>query len=63
MMPNSDPKGLIFLTYETEFVLFVAVLKILSCSCKIKSDVKTLNFRGDIIFAPSQKTLNDVGKS
>ena len=42
-----------FLTYETEFVLFLAVLK--NRSRDVKSDVRIINFRSDVIFAPPRK--------
>ena len=28
----------------------------------VKNDVRTLNFRSDVMFAPQRKTQNDVGK-
>ena len=60
-----------FLTYETEFVLFLAVLgnSVLpmgwdSSHATLNNDVRTLNFRSDITFAPLQnkkpKSLCDV---
>ena len=58
-----------FLMCETEFVLFLAVLgnSVLPMGWDIshsmlKSDVRTLNFRSEAIFAPRLKTLNDVWK-
>ena len=42
-----------FLTYVTESVLFLAVLRQLTHD--VNSDVKTINFSSDVIFAPSQK--------
>ena len=53
-----------FLTYETEFVLFLAVLDhgLGQLIRDVKSDVRTLNFRSDVIFTPSRKTPNNVRK-
>ena len=63
------PSFSIFLSYETEFVLFLAVLKNFvvpmgwdSSRAKLKIDVRTLNFRSDVIFAPPRKTQNEVRK-
>ena len=52
--------GANLLTYKTEFVLFLALLKILSCrqlTRDVKSEVRTLNFISDDIFAPPRKAL------
>ena len=52
-----------FLTYETDFVLFLAVLEnSVLPTHDDKCDARTLTFRKDIIFAPPQKTQNDVQK-
>ena len=52
-----------FLTYESEFVQFLAVLEnpVLphwqgQLSRDVKSDVRTLNFRSDVIFDYHEKT-------
>ena len=43
-----------FLMCQTEFVLFLAVLEnsVLPMGAMLKSDVRTLNFRSEAIFAP-----------
>ena len=53
-----------FLTYETNFVLFLAMLEYSvlpmgweSSLVTLKSDVRTVNFRSDVINAP-----NDIRK-
>ena len=58
-----------FITYETEFDLFLVVVrKILSCpgagtaTQPVKSDVKTLNFRSDIILHHHEKHQMIFGK-
>ena len=52
------------LTCETDFVLFLAVLEneLRQLTRDVKSDVRTLNFKSDVTFAPPQKTPNDVQK-
>ena len=57
------------ITYETEYVLFLAVLEnsVLpmgwdSSHATLKSDVRTLNFRNNVIFARPRKTQNDCWK-
>ena len=58
--------GQTFLTYETEFVLFLAVLEnsVLPMGRQLtghaKTYVKTLNLRSDVTSASSRKTVNDV---
>ena len=58
-----------FLTYETEFVLFLVVLEnpvlpmgFYSSHAEVKSNNRTLNYRIDIFFESPRKTPNDVRK-
>ena len=52
-----------FRTYETEFVLLLAVLEnsvLRQLTCDVKSDVRILNFRSDFTFVLLRKTPNDI---
>ena len=58
-----------FLTYETEFVLFLAVLensvlpiRLRQLTGNAKSDTEILNFRSDVTYALPRKILNGVRK-
>ena len=69
VQPWTEPVAF-FLTYETEFVLFLAVLEnsvlpmgwLRQLTCDVKSDVRIQNFISDVTFAPKLKRLNDFGK-
>ena len=54
----SDSSSLLFLTYETEFVLFSAVLKILSCWAEIAQKVSSVVYKR--YFRVIRKTPNAV---
>ena len=58
-----------FLAYETEFVVFLAVLEILSCPWAETAHMRRSkrrqnpNFRTDVTNAPPRKTSNDFRRN